>query len=156
MEDELIEFINNYLESELNILNIGRMKWEIIRNSPLNITNTDQFDDLKLSDFLILYKINRLVDLKIINENIGKYLKNIFYIKLNLEDKLKSLVNVNDNDNKELIDIVCNKIIEVENILKKYNLDKMKIDLKMIIDSIVLNEKSEYINDEIKVKKIDF
>lgn len=144
--DQILEFLNIYLQSKLAGMKISEMKWDLLHYSYQESDNIEEYDDFKLEEFIILYKIDRLIDLNIINEKIGKKLKDIFYLKKELENKLLSLVSIgNFDNNKELINDICKKIKKIDEKLNKYKLINNKLDLKKIIDNNIFDNHKDYL-----------
>ena len=137
---EMFAFMSNYLQMKINSMDVENMKWDVVRMGPGSIPKTKKYDKLKLMEFLSLYKIDRLVALNKISANMGQELKDLMALRSDLNIRIKSLIDIDREENKELVFTLCDKKAEIDKILAKYNLLHARIDLEKIIDSLIKTE----------------
>ena len=148
-EQQLLEFISNYFKAQFNSKSIKDIKWDAFREGPIGeVADFDEYDNISVSDFLILYKINRLKELNIITCEKENYLMNLFNYKLILEDRLGEILAKEAREggldnSEELYKKEKNAIYEkwsvIDDELRKYHLDG-NFDFKKIIDGFISME----------------
>ena len=90
-EERILSLMDEYLKREFVYRKVGSIKRDTIRYAPVDIVLRNEYDQLTIKDFLILYKIDRLESLKIINETIAKHLRDLFYLRLELGKKIGTI-----------------------------------------------------------------
>lgn len=123
-------------------------------------TPTYDYDDYTIEQFLILYKLNRMEEIGIINETIANDLKGILDMKRHvgaiIEEETKKELYVLSYKSTDLPKL--HKMVKtIDNHLKKYHLTPDDISFKDMLDASVKAENTEPIKDDnnIKVKKME-
>ena len=81
-EEELLNFLSLHYRVRLESDTIREVKWDTIRFRPLGeISKNEEYDELSVKDFLIMYKISRLESLNIIDENKARQLRTHLLLK---------------------------------------------------------------------------
>ena len=139
--NDLMSFISEYLSIELECKKVGQVKWDISRNAPIPNTLNNTYDKLSLKDFFTLYKIDQLVELKIIDKEIGNKLRELLYLKIELGEKIGIIALHNEEEKKNELEKLLKSYNKIEKTFKRYHLLSNRIDLKRLIDNEIKNEK---------------
>ena len=121
---QILDLIISSLKCRAQITKIGDVIWDHMRSH--NVECTDEYNDFTIEEFLVLFKIDYLSNLDIIDKETAESLKKLFMLKLKLEDKLGELTRhelyEEDKVDKEVVNNVLSQIFKIENLLKKYGL----------------------------------
>lgn len=145
MDEIILDFISEYVKELLNDKKVSEIKWEVLRGRLIDeVANISQFDDLTIKELLILYKINRLEDFKIVTSDTANDLRELFYIQRDLNKRMKDLV-VREDKQEELY-LIIREYIKIENEFDKYHLLDSAFDLKKIVNCFIKTDK--YFTDD--------
>lgn len=145
------EFLKMYIK--------GR-KVQTITNKYLSSPGNHNYDDYMIEHFWALYKLSRMEELGVLNENIANELKEILDMKRHIS------IIVQEETRKEFYNplyksadlLRIKKTLDtVNNHLKKYHLTADDISLKDIVDISIKLENNLPINQDtnVRIKKID-
>ena len=148
--EKLISFLNEYFESILKTQNIGQIKWNVSRQTPIDKTISDRYNDMSVKNFLTLYKIDRLEISNIINSIIAQSLRDLFYLKLDLEKRINEIALSNREGIKVELQQLMEEYIRIENIFNKYHLLDDVVDLTNTIDNAIVKENYGFLNQNVK------
>ncbi len=155
-EDELkafLSFISDYLRIELDTRRIGNIRWDVSLHTKLSQqVYTNKFDKLSLTNFFILYKIIRLVQLNIINNEIGQLLLDLFYLRLDLNNKINLLCD--DKDKALELEKALQVYGKITNIFERYHLSSKDLQLEKIIDTNIKLD-NNLIKEEINIEVLN-
>ena len=145
------EFLKMYIKGK---------KVQTITNKYLSSTGNHHYDDYIIEHFWALYKLSRMEELGVLNENIANELKEILDMKRHIS------IIVQEETRKEFYNplyksadlLRIKKTLDtVNNHLKKYHLTADDISLKDIVDISIKLENNLPINQDtnVRIKKID-
>lgn len=136
--DEILTIIEDYINTKITTTKIGDISYEFSHCIP----NSEVYDGYLIEDFLVLYKIDKLVALNIISQKTSVLLKQLFFIKQNINRKIAEIINENISLDVELPDvsILVKKIEIIDSIFEKYHLNDIQVDFDSIINSSIKAE----------------
>ena len=137
--EKLASLISDYLYSYLESTRVNQVKWEASRQSSFDEVKIGRYDLMTLRNFLILYKIDRLEELEVVNDIIAQSLRDLLYLKIDLNNKIGKIEAGNKKgSNGELIRLI-NEDLKIEEVFDKYHLID-ELSLQKIIDDNIKNE----------------
>ena len=146
-KDKITDLINDTLNWNFLKTSIQNERAMIAKYAPVDFP--EDYDDYSFYDYLILYKINRLYELKIISEQEQKLLIELYNIRLKLIEKECDLVS--DDFDREIHihdkerEIVKAQIKIINDRFLKYNMvltdgPFSEIEIQNIIERIIATE----------------
>ena len=162
MKDIFSELSFN-LKSYFMIKRVGDITSFVEHSAPVKCTK--KFDNYTVEDFLIIYKINRLLELGIISDKKAKLLNDLYNMKLRIREYIadefyKNLDNFGTIKNNLKIDKLNEQLNEINKILIEYHLTLEDFELKNTFDNLIKSENhdnnysiQEMKNTLVKVKK---
>lgn len=154
IKEKILSYINIRLKSSLETNKVSEMYYK-----STDCKGIDDYSDYSFEELIQLYKIDRLLELGVISEDvhhnllelininkalIGKYTEQFFkdFEKVDLYDDYPK-----DWKSKKTI-FLEKKLNEIAAIYDKYNLNITDFELKELIDFIIRNENHDDKNDE--------
>ena len=151
-------FINNIVEDKMKIMELinksarksflNRKVGEIRHDNICyggEIVDFTEYDDCSVGDFLILYKIDKLMNMGIISSKEGALLEELYYLKLSLLDKIAELTAQDISRSDNFITLkkshLHQKIDEIDRELGKSNLTEFNVDLNQMMNIAIEHEK---------------
>lgn len=158
--EQILDLIISSLKCRTEVTRISDVIWEHMRSHYVECTN--EYNNYTIEEFLILFKIKYLKDIKMIDDCTADSLEKLFSSKIILENKLGELIRheryedgkVDDEDVKN----VLFRLNKIEDVFKKYGLVFENNDyLKMFLASVeTINYQDIPKNEDIKelIKKL--
>ena len=150
-KSKIIDFINTELYFEFFSTPISRLREEQFVSGKRRTIS--KFDYYSIKEFLVLYKIDQLHRLGIINEYVANLLRELFNIQRKLKARIEICVrNHMSEGNMDFRDLVemSNIDAEIDKIFKKYHLSFDNID----IEEIILNHIQKENYDEQNIEEL--
>lgn len=155
-EEQLLDFLSQHYRGKYQSSTIEDIKYDAFRGELTSkiidknkYKDLDLYDDFKVRDFLISYKISRLEELNIITSATAESLRILILLRQSLEDELGELLDRERRESyldtsKEMIQerkrAIYKKWFATEEELKEYHLDGNILDFKKAIDGIISME----------------
>lgn len=145
--NRIIELINEDLKNKFLYESVRRL------NRGYDPKEIDRrYDDLNLEQFLVFYKINRLEDLGIINEDVADNLRELQCMLIStygeMGTELLKELSENEKYKSEILPKLHEKVAIIKSMLSKYNLNFEDIDFAKIISDNISQEKYPTFDDE--------
>lgn len=145
-------------ESWLKIYMKG-MKVRSVTRNYLSEASGNNYGNYTIEQFIILYKLNRMEELGVINEDIASNLRELLDMKMHVgsiigEEAKRALYD--PTYQTEDLSKLHKMTEKIDNHLKKYHLTMDDISLKDMIDTSIKEENKESIkdNNNIRIKRI--
>ena len=145
--NDLMSFISEYLEMEIEYKKISQIKWDVFRNIEAPIL-TNKYDKLTLKDFIILYKIDKLLEENKISLEIANKLTELLYLKLELGEKIGIIALHDEEEKQQELKRLLQAYSKIEDIFNKYHLKESKYYFKKMIDGTIKSSKDIFDNKE--------
>ncbi len=121
---QILDLIISSLKCRAEITRIGDVIWDHMHSH--NVECTNEYNDYTIAEFLVLFKIDYLKNIEIIDNDTAMSLENLFALKLKLEDKLGELTRhelyEEGKVDNEVVNNVLSNIYKIEEVLKKFGL----------------------------------
>ncbi len=149
-EKEILELIGDNYKTSMSTSTIGYQYYHSYKDIDISF-----YEHFTVEEFLQLYKINRMLELGVINEKEHKNLVDLFYAKKDLgerlgEEGLKELRSEDDSSKSKYVSktkgVLSSSLVKIDKVFAKYRLCPDDLELETIMDSLILGEEAEYEN----------
>ena len=96
----------------------------------------NRYQNYSILDLINLCKIDRLLELRIIPEDIHRSLKELYKMRIELFEKLDNKLDIDENE----MNLLSLKIDKIDSELNKYNIDIYNMNFRMLLDSTIKDE----------------
>lgn len=148
-KSSILNLVRDYVKILFSSKKIGDLKYEL--QEVINIPRGNKYNDYTLEQFLCLYKIDQLMEYRIISSSIANKLCELFDAKIKVRNKIGNLLanevlcegnnfKSNMGNYAHQIKLLEQKEKEIDDILEKYQLvikdeDYLKIFLNLLTES---------------------
>jgi len=123
-----------------------------------NVDCTNEYDNYTVEQFLVLFKIDYLEYLKVIDEETSVSLKNLYLYRLELNRKMGDIAYKNMYEesiiNKNKIQTLYEKVLKIDQLLSKYHLLINNDDYEMLFFTSIEKDKYENLSNSKEIKKL--